>query len=85
MSETATIKCTGCDKTQTVRPQKVERCDGSSFGACSLRAPNSPDGSVVYLISNVVGGFRSHWIQAADFETHTVLQRVRVLYDAGLK
>lgn len=85
MSEKVTINCAGCDKTQTLRPRKVERCDGYYCGACSFRAPTPPDGYVVHIISNAAGGFWGYRMQVADPETQAALQRARALRDAGLK
>lgn len=85
MSEKLTIKCAGCDKTQPLRPRKVERCDSYYCGACGFRAPAPPDGSVIYTVMHAAGGFWGYRMQVADPETQAALQRARALRDAGLK
>lgn len=85
MSEKVTIKCAGCDKSQTLRPRKIERCDGYYCGKCGFRAPTPPDGYVVITTMNAAGGFRGYRLQEADPETQAALQRARAVRDAGLK
>ncbi|GGS29083.1 hypothetical protein [Deinococcus knuensis] len=85
MSEKLTIKCAGCDKTQPLRPRKVERYGGYSCRACGFTAPTPPDGSVIYTVVHAAGGFRGDRMQVADPETQAALQRARALRDAALK
>ncbi len=57
MTRKVTIKCAGCGKTQTSRPEKVERCDG-----CCWRwnhGPGEPQapGLIRRWVYNAAGGF----------------------------
>jgi hypothetical protein len=79
MSEKVTIRCSGCDKTQTLRPRKVEKCDGYYCGRCDFKPPAPPEGYVVYTIVQAAGGFWGYRMQIADLETQVALRRARIL------
>lgn len=85
MSEKVTIRCAGCAKTQTLRPQKVERCDGYSCGGCDFSPPHPPEGQITVMVSGAAGGFRGYRHEIPDAERLAALGRARVVRDAGLE
>jgi hypothetical protein len=85
MSENVTIKCTGCAKTQTLRPWKVEKCDGYDCGRCNFRPPLAPEGQVSSITNGAAGGFWGQRHETPDSELLAALGRARVLRHAGLK
>ena len=85
MSEKFTIKCAGCAKTQTLRPRKVERCDGYYCGRCDFRPPLAPEGQISIITNGAAGGFWGYRHGTPDSAMLAALGRARVLRDAGLK
>lgn len=85
MSEKVTTKCAGCAKTQTLRPRKVERCDGYYCGRCEFSPPRPPEGRVTVIVGGAAGGFWGYRHETPDSEMLAALGRARVLRDAGLK
>lgn len=85
MSEKVTIRCAGCAKTQTLRPRKVEKCDGYYCGRCDFRPPLAPEGQVNIITIGAAGGFCGYHHETPDSEMLAALGRARVLLDAGLK
>ncbi|GGB79735.1 hypothetical protein IHN32_04015 [Deinococcus sp. 14RED07] len=85
MSEKVTIKCAGCAKTQTLRPRKVERCDGYYCGRCDFKTPPAPEGQVSIIVNGAAGGFWGYRFETPDEDTLAALGRARVLRGAGLK
>lgn len=85
MSEKVTIKCAGCAKTQTLRPRKVEKCDGYYCGRCDFRPPLAPEGQLSIITNGAAGGFWGDRHETPDAEMLAALERARVLRPAGLK
>ncbi len=79
MAEKVTIKCVGCDKTQTLRPRKVEKCNGYYCGRCEFRPPTPTEGDVVQFVLQAAGGFWDYRLQTADPEAHEAIRRARTL------
>ncbi|MEV6867696.1 hypothetical protein AB0M44_42755 [Streptosporangium subroseum] len=69
-----TVRCHRCDKTQTLRPSKIERCDGYActreHGPQEEQAP----GLAREIVYNAAGGF---WGWRDVIATEEVAQAVR--------
>lgn len=79
MPEKVTIRCVGCDNTQTLRPQRVEKCDGYYCGRCDFKPPTPPEGFVVHIVVQAAGGFWGYRMQTADLGTQAAIQRACII------
>ena len=85
MSEKVTIKCQGCEKTQTLRPRKVQQCDGYYCGRCSFTSPAAPQGCVKEIVFCAAGGFWGYRIVLASPEDVAAHERAKDILQRGLR
>lgn len=83
--EKITIKCAGCDKTQTLRPHKLIKCDGYFCGKCGFTPPPQPDGYLTELTLNAAGGFWGYRVRPTTPEDQAALDRAKAILEAGLQ
>ncbi len=80
-----TIKCQGCEKTHTLRPRKVQKCDGYYCGTCGFSHPTAPQGHVTEILFQAAGNFWGYRIILATPDHIAAQQRAKDILQRGLQ